>query len=388
MLTTLGSLAVLVLVWTASANAVVIYDNGAAPVDNGAHSDPDAFNTGRVVADDFSLLQNRNTITGVHWMGLYKFSNTPLATDSFTIKICRDAGGVPDACLASTSFPPHTTMVITSLVRTFVTTSGGFDIFSYSATVDPVTLPPGNVFWLAIVNDTFADTDDDWVWSAKDGAGNAVIQHDADDPSDTWHQSTLGMNFQLTGGLALTANRDSYMKQGFPNKNGGAETELVVRYQGPNRALVAFDFTGVIFTGLTQATLFLTVSSNGGLWGPGRTVGAYRVTANWTEGNGTFSPTGTGAGVTWNCATDTNISNVATNCTATWSGGAFVAVPTNTVTITNTTAGTVAWNVTFDVFSTVMPTDGWLLKKDNETLTGRINFSSREGPNPPQLVLE
>lgn len=186
MLTMLGTLVALLLACAVPAAAAVIYDNGGMPTDNGFESDFDTFHSvARFAADDFILAQD-NTITDVHWTGGYFFANTPLASDSFTISICQNASGVPGTC---------TPLVVTSLVRTPLASG-----YAYSAQVAPITLPPGVVHWLSIVNNTSADTDDNWFWAGKDGAGNAVLQHDGDDPTDTWHRGSLALDFRLTGG--------------------------------------------------------------------------------------------------------------------------------------------------------------------------------------------
>jgi len=72
-------------------SAAVIYDNGAT-VNNATASDSDfPF----FLADNFVLQQGANTISDVHWTGIYAFDNIPSATDSFTIQLFADSGGLP-----------------------------------------------------------------------------------------------------------------------------------------------------------------------------------------------------------------------------------------------------------------------------------------------------
>jgi len=122
---------------------------------------------------------------------------------------------------------------------------------------------------------------------------------------------------------------------------------------------------------------------------------------DWTEGNGFVSgnptPTrGTGSGVTWTCATDTNITNTGTNCASgeTWdmidtSFWPFNATPTATTIITKNQTGTVSFDVTSDVQSFINGTlnDGWLLKLDNEAVSGKVEVGSKESSSSPLLVI-
>ena len=84
-------LTALMLAWVTPATAQVIYDNGTTP-SNSFVSDTDFPG---FVADDFSLAQGANVITGVQWTGLYAFTNTPTQPDNFTIQFFADVAGSP-----------------------------------------------------------------------------------------------------------------------------------------------------------------------------------------------------------------------------------------------------------------------------------------------------
>jgi YVTN family beta-propeller protein len=197
----------------------------------------------------------------------------------------------------------------------------------------------------------------------------------------------------------IPAQKDSYIKSGQSNRNEGANHVLRVDRPGKNRTLVGFPLSGIDPSQVVSATLELTVSAASS-WGPGRPVGAHRLNAAWTEGNGWNeggSVPGTGTGVTWNCASDTDVSNDVANCAAPWNGGTFAPLPTAVVVHTNNLAGTVVrFNVTADVaaLSSGATEISWILKKQDENADGRADYISKEAAinlgNPslaPRLVL-
>jgi hypothetical protein len=139
---------------------------------------------------------------------------------------------------------------------------------------------------------------------------------------------------------------------------------------------------------LIRATLQLTISENGENWGPsGRAVDLHRLAHTWTE-----------AGATWNCAIDQNASNSQPDCAGaqewTMNGSEPPAFDSNvsaTVSISNGQAGIVSLDVTDDVQSFLTgarANNGWILKKRDEGLAGRVEFSSRESSAAPRLLLE
>lgn len=198
---------------------------------------------------------------------------------------------------------------------------------------------------------------------------------------------------------------DSYISSANKNENNGASTFLAV--QKNKRALVQFDYSAMQrAVGDSQdnytATLVLPIASTSNIPTGGRQFDVDRLLDTWTEGNGFIqgnsTPTrGTGSGVTWNCATDSNILNTGTNCSGltAWdmtdsSSWPFVSTPTATTTITNGQTGTVSLDVTSDVKSFLHGTntnDGWIVKLDNESLSGKVDFGSRESGTPPQLII-
>jgi cysteine-rich repeat protein len=192
----------------------------------------------------------------------------------------------------------------------------------------------------------------------------------------------------------LAVQKDSFLRTIAHDKNEGANTILSVKRNGHHRAVVGFDLSGKNPSEVVKATLVLTVKKNLQLWDGGRAVEAHALNQDFPEGNGKKHQRGSGPGVTFECSTDTNIANHATNCSGSeaWDGGDFVSTPSDSVTHTNATTGEVSFDVTSDVQGGV---SDWLVKKANEKLTGGVRYYSREGaakagdPNlAPKLELE
>jgi len=190
---------------------------------------------------------------------------------------------------------------------------------------------------------------------------------------------------------------DSSLLHGAKNRNEGANPVVAVGTQ--LRGVVAFAGLDGLHPGSVKtATLVLHVASSSGWPAGGGTVAAHRLLVDFTEGNGKrFGlpsaewTTGSGAGVTWNCATDADVSNEGKDCTGNWIGnGAFLAQPTATAVHVNGQTGPVVFDVTADV---VAGAHGWMLVKKSGS--GEVHYHSKEGAallgDPtlaPQLLLE
>ncbi|HEY7647610.1 MAG TPA: DNRLRE domain-containing protein, partial [Methylomirabilota bacterium] len=199
----------------------------------------------------------------------------------------------------------------------------------------------------------------------------------------------------------LPAVADSFMRQGAPNTNEGANPRLRIQEAGNNRALVAFELVGIPLNRITRATLVLTIAENADNWGRNndRTVDAHRLLTSFIEGNGqaaglsnSETARGSGSGVTWHCAADANVANQIPDCSARWNGGSFSPATAAAYTHVNGLRGDVTWDVTADVQAGATR---WLIKKTNEALSGQVSYYSREGAgeagNPelaPRLIVE
>jgi hypothetical protein len=211
--------------------------------------------------------------------------------------------------------------------------------------------------------------------------------------------SSHGNQTQLT--FTMNPSKDSFLTQGSQSNNEGANQILRIISSDKNRPVISFDQNAInekLVNGrtLASATLQLYVTSNGNNWGPsGKNIAAYRLLSDWQEGNGWNvgnNISGSGAGTTWACPTDSNISNNQNDCTAQWNGGSFAATASGTKLITN---GLVNQWITFDVTSNVQsfiagssPNYGWIVKKADESQNGAVEFASKESAtNLPQLVI-
>jgi PKD domain len=322
----------------------------------------------------------------------------------------------------------HTTVTLTNapLTVTGITTSGDKTIVS----VGGYTLSKQNAYYCTITGTTDNTSSDVWYGNGPEGSSpdilssscsfptseinairstNASFYLEIDDLFDSTVVTTQNYNFsQLPQTTILTPIADTYIKSGKPNENEGTSTFLRLQNIGDNRALVKFDTSQIQdAVGDSQnytATLQFTITDNGNNWGAqGRTIDVHRMLQDWAEGNGfiTDNPTapdqGTGTGSTWNCASDSNISNEQLNCSGAtaWDmtdngSWPFSATPTATTTITNNQDGTVSFDVTSDVQSIIAgtnPNDGWLIKKTNEGIGGLVEFGSKESGNSPELII-
>ncbi len=216
--------------------------------------------------------------------------------------------------------------------------------------------------------------------------------------------------------------KDSTILHGNQNTNNGANYTVRVQYQVSG--IFGFDVAGTNFAGVTKAYLVLHVQNSvlgiddpPSNWpgGAGDLIKAYRMSdglENWAEGNGFNFPIvvyrGDGNGVTWNCVTDTNIANVASDCSGPtfWDSGgqnfqgparSIAAVSPNLKIANGMADGSEIWfDVTADVQAGLGPKDlhymSWFVRKPSGA--GFVSFYSREGAavigDPawaPQLVI-
>jgi len=183
--------------------------------------------------------------------------------------------------------------------------------------------------------------------------------------------------------VTLAPSADTDIRSGGPDANQGSAAFMRVN-SSPIRALVRFDQSAITAaaTGniLVSATLQLypQAASN---WGPGRSIEVHRVTADWTE-----------LGATWDCPIDANPSNSQPDCASQWAGGTFAAGATSSVTQTDALVNQyVSFDVTADLAAFLVGTSnyGWVVLKAQESQSGSVDYTSREGAptQVAQLVL-
>lgn len=189
------------------------------------------------------------------------------------------------------------------------------------------------------------------------------------------------------GPIERAADADSMLTPGSKNLNEGAHPRLVV---DTHRTVLGFSLAG-ISAGVRRVRLRLTLAEPASGFGPdGAYLSVHRLSVPFAEGNGKWldlSPAvrdrGNGLGVTWSCATDTEIGNSATNCTTQWNGGATAAAAASAMVLhVNGLSGAVEWDVTEDVVQALLagaPSIQWLLRRANESQPGRASYHSAEG---------
>jgi YD repeat-containing protein len=195
----------------------------------------------------------------------------------------------------------------------------------------------------------------------------------------------------LVTNTVLTVSGDTFVRQGIPNGNEGADAELSVQNSSIHRTLLFFDTPGIraaVGSGtVTSARMDLFISTNAGGWGSGRPISIHALRRASSEN-----------GATWNCGADANVQNQQPDCSGdtAWNMFAnaaalpFVPEATATATITNGTQGVISFDVTQDVLAVLadtLPGHGWLIKKVDENATGSMRFVSREQGPAPRLTL-
>jgi hypothetical protein len=198
----------------------------------------------------------------------------------------------------------------------------------------------------------------------------------------------MGAYEKQNGPIHRVAVADSILAPSSKTLNDGANPLLAV---DTHRAVVAFDLTGIGAAGLTRVTLRLTLAKPATNWGgKGRLVSVHRLVRPFAEGNGQWfnlpessRTRGNGAGVTWDCAVDSEIANSVADCAESWNGGSTAAGPASaTVLHTNGLTGAVEWDVTTDVLQALSENATsveWLIKRAVENQNGRAIYHSREG---------
>jgi hypothetical protein len=156
----------------------IIYNNGAPATTSSAYSSQldTVYPFNSQVADDFVLQSGGNTITDVHWWGIWWNAGPPGNATAFNIIFYADDPANPGKPTGSgMADPTSTNIAIRTLAASAVgETADPFNVagFHYDAVLSPpVTLAPGH-YWMAIQSvNTFPPQ---WGWADNGAtAGNA-----------------------------------------------------------------------------------------------------------------------------------------------------------------------------------------------------------------------
>jgi len=175
-----------------TSDSVGVLDNiGFGAVTTGVISDV----TGTAIAaEDFVLSSNQDLIT-VEWTGFYSSTTTP-PTDSFTIEIYTDGGGMPGMILGSFPIGNNVNRVDTG-VDLF-----GLDVFTYHANISTFTATVGTTYWISIFNNSLGS--DVWSWARRVGGGNSIGSLDQ---RNTWTLPLGGeFDFRLAASTVSCTN--------------------------------------------------------------------------------------------------------------------------------------------------------------------------------------
>ncbi len=193
--------------------------------------------------------------------------------------------------------------------------------------------------------------------------------------------------------IIVPASKDALIREFNVNRNEGHSPLL--RSKGEvgttTRLLLGFDLSGIDLNQVKSAVLEMTIAATDQRWSPfGRTIDAHPLVTDFVEGNGvnvgadqSLKTFGSGVGATWNCPSDSDISNYVMDCASPWSGGSALGAPlpsgasTPPAVQTNVmTDGQLRWTVTSDVKAGL---SRWIVKKTFEDKPGVVDFYSKEG---------
>jgi hypothetical protein len=141
--------------------------------------------------DNFTLGAN-GTVTSVTWYGLYESSDHVGAY--FTIDLFSNSSGTPGILLSST------TVGSGSPIDTGTYQFPGYDIYSYSAAINPFSATAGTEYWLSIVSSTSYRG---WAWQGGSG-GDGVSFADGTGMGTTTFSVPSDLAFTLSGSTTDT----------------------------------------------------------------------------------------------------------------------------------------------------------------------------------------
>jgi len=175
------------------------------------------------------------------------------------------------------------------------------------------------------------------------------------------------------GSLSLTPDGDTLIAAEQPTVGAGRLAVLTLQSApATQRLLVHFDLSRLSLDAahLRSAQLVFNLDYRNGAWQRNEDLDLHRLLAPWSE-----------TGASWECGDS--------RCSVPWRGGHFARDHSDRLKVFDHPGGVLQWDVTADVAALLAGADnhGWLLKKSHESSGGLIALGSREGANPPRLVL-
>jgi hypothetical protein len=233
--------------------------------------------------------------------------------------------------------------------------------------------------------------------------GELVVEVDFLDSSSAILLATLPV--PVVASLGATA--DTYVDRTSRHANEGASSTLRVGGRARRRTLIEVDVeslrTLVAGGEVQSARLELEMAVNEGGWrGDARGIAVHRMISSWREGNGATTGTtptrGSGAGATWVCAIDLDISDRSRDCQSPWRMSApsnhpllpWQPMPSDELEIDDEISGTISFDVTADVQAALSEDDelSWVLLNEERRQPGEASFLAREaGASGPRLAI-
>lgn len=186
--------------------AGVIYDNGGPDPDGNAYFN-DSGTYDNLNADSFTLQAGANTITDIHWWGVY--TDNVAKDDNFTIVIYDTSGA---AFLPGNSVSPINSFN-ESRSDTGLDLFGALDIYSYSVFIDPITLNFGETYWLEVLNNT-TPNEQGWAWAWVTSQLDGDHAYWQSNNGEYWAPTFDNLAFNLTNDAAPVPEPSTFLLLG------------------------------------------------------------------------------------------------------------------------------------------------------------------------------
>ena len=122
------------------------------------------------LADDFSLAAP-GVVNAITWKGGYYGTDNASGSESFTVHLYVDSGGVPESA-------PFYSFAGSAAITSTADTKAGETIYSYFLDVTDVALSGGVLYWLSIYTN---DSPMNWAWSnSADGSSDGAFKFSID----------------------------------------------------------------------------------------------------------------------------------------------------------------------------------------------------------------
>ena len=169
--------------YTNPALATVFYDNGVTTLETGI----DAGNTFPIVADDFVVPTGITSFDTIEWTGGYRSNAVPVPPEPFIVRIYQDLAGMPSPTVSEQRIGEVENEYLLGIGQEADEETG---LYSYTLHFGPITVVPGQIYWLSIMNQSAGD----WIWAGSTGGNSSVLGPGGWSPSSP----ALSLDFRLS----------------------------------------------------------------------------------------------------------------------------------------------------------------------------------------------